>query len=71
MSHDFTPFSTTDSVEVEYRFGRPKVYLAPRELARLTLLRSRFGDTRAERMAHAAGTQAATQRSLASRLNPR
>jgi len=71
MSHDFTPFSATDSVDVEYRFGRPKVYLAPHELARLTLLRSTLGDTHAERIAHAAGIQAATQRSSASRLNPR
>jgi hypothetical protein len=71
MSNEFTQFSTTNSVDAEYRFGRPKVYLASHELARLTLLRSRLGDTRAERMAHAAGSQAATQRSLASRLNPR
>lgn len=42
------------SVDVEYRFGRPKVYLAPHELARLMLLRSRLGDTRAERLARAA-----------------
>lgn len=39
------------SVDAEYRFGRPKVYLAPHERARLTLLRSRLGDTRAERAA--------------------
>jgi len=70
MSNEFTQFSTTDSVDAEYRFGRPRVYLAPHELARLTVLRSRLGDTHAERMAHAAGIQAATQLSSASRLNP-
>ena len=69
MSNEFTQFST-DSVDAEYRFGRPRVYLAPHELARLTVLRSRLGDTHAERMAHAAGIQAATQLSSASRLNP-
>ena len=71
MSNEFTHFRTNDGVDAEYRFGRPKVYLAPHELARLTVLRSRLGDTHAERMAHAAGVQAATQRSSASRLNPR
>jgi hypothetical protein len=43
------------NVEIEYRFGRPTVYLAPHELARLTILRSRLGDTPAERLARAAG----------------
>ena len=70
MSNEFTHFSTTDRVDAEYRFGRPKLYLAPHELARLTLLRSRLGDTHAERLAHAAGSQAATQLYPASRLNP-
>jgi hypothetical protein len=37
------------SVDAEYRFGRPKLYLAAHELARLTILRSRLGDTPAER----------------------
>jgi hypothetical protein len=69
MSNEFTHVSATDSVDAEYRFGRPKVYLAPHELARLTVLRSRLGDTHTERMAHAAGAQAATQLSSASRLN--
>ena len=70
MSDEFTHFGTTDTFAAEYRFGRPKVYLAPHELARLTVLRSRLGDTHAERMTHAAGIQAATQLSSASRLNP-
>jgi hypothetical protein len=41
------------SLDAEYRFGHPKTYLAPQELARLTILRSRLGDTRAERAAEA------------------
>ena len=71
MSDEFTHFGTTDTFDAEYRFGRPKVYLAPHELARLIVLRSRLGDTHDERLAHAAGIQAATQLSSASRLNPR
>jgi hypothetical protein len=39
------------SVDSEYRFGQPKSYLAPHELARLTILRSTLGDTQAERAA--------------------
>jgi hypothetical protein len=39
------------SVDCEYRFGQPKSYLAPHELARLTIVRSKLGDTRAERAA--------------------
>jgi hypothetical protein len=70
MNDEFTHFSTTDSVDAEYCFGRPKVYLAGQELARLSVLRSRLGDTHAERLAHAAGMQAATRLSSANRLNP-
>jgi len=70
MSDEFTQFSTTDGVDVEYRFGRAKIYLAPHELARLSVLRSRLGDTHAERMARAAGIQAATPLLADSRLNP-
>jgi hypothetical protein len=43
------------SLDAEYRFGRPKVYLTPREQARLTILRSRLGETQSERQARAAG----------------
>ena len=39
------------SVDAEYRFGTPKIYLTPIEIARLTIMRSRLGDTRAERAA--------------------
>ena len=39
------------SSDAEYQFGHPKTYLAPHVLARLTILRSELGDTRAERAA--------------------
>ncbi len=53
MQPDFPHISSlsSSSVDAEYRFGRPKVYLTPHELARLTIVRSRLGDTRAEREA--------------------
>ena len=37
------------SLDADYCFGRPKTYLAPHELARLTILRSILGETCAER----------------------
>jgi hypothetical protein len=43
--------SSLPSFDTDYRFGRPKVYLTPHELARLVLVRSQLGDTRAEREA--------------------
>ena len=39
------------SIDAEYTFGRPKLFLAPHEVALLTILRSKLGDTRAERAA--------------------
>jgi len=51
VNTETTPAELT--VDAEYRFGRPKVYLAPQEQARLLILRSRLGDTTAERIAHA------------------
>ena len=57
MQPDFPRLSSLPSLDAEYRFGRPKLYLAPHELARLTILRSKLGDTRAERQAYAAGTR--------------
>ncbi|HLZ28670.1 MAG TPA: hypothetical protein VKV73_15255 [Chloroflexota bacterium] len=49
------------SLDAEYRFGRPKTYLAPHELARLTIVRSRLGETQAERAAeHVAGDAPST-----------
>ena len=55
MFSDFAQLSALHSVDAEYRFGRPKVYLAPQELARLIIVRSKLGDTPAERVARAAG----------------
>ena len=40
--------SETQSLDADYRIGRPKVYLAPIEVARLVIARSKLGDTRAE-----------------------
>jgi hypothetical protein len=54
VEHEFIRNSALDSLDAEYRFGIPKLYLAPHELARLTILRSRLGDTPAERIARAA-----------------
>jgi hypothetical protein len=51
MANHVAPLAASPSLDIDYRFGRPKVYLAPRELARLIALRSRLGDTRAEREA--------------------
>ena len=51
MQRDLIQLRSLPSFDTDYRFGRPKVYLTPRELARLTLVRSRLGDTRAEREA--------------------
>jgi hypothetical protein len=53
MQPDFVKPHALDSIDAEYRFGRPKLYLSPHEVARLTLVRSRLGDTRAERAAEA------------------
>jgi len=39
------------SVDADYRFGKPKISLTPIELARLSIMRSRLGDTRTERAA--------------------
>ena len=44
------------NVDAEYRFGKPKIYLTPSEIARLTIMRSRLGDTRAERAAERIAT---------------
>jgi len=43
--------SELGSADAEYRFGKPKVYLSPIEIARLMIVRSRLGDTKAERAA--------------------
>jgi hypothetical protein len=49
MHRDFAQLNSLPSVDAEYRFDRPKVYLTSHELARLTIVRSKLGDTRAER----------------------
>ena len=51
MSNEIRYINSLPSLDAEYRFGRPKLYLAPHELARLTILRSKLGETRAERAA--------------------
>jgi len=56
MNSDIRHLRSLLSLDAEYRFDRPTVYLTPRELARLTIIRSKLGDTRAERAAQAAGT---------------
>ena len=43
--------SDVRSLDAEYRFGRPKVYLTSIEIARPVIARSKPGDTRAERAA--------------------
>ena len=53
------------SVDAEYRFGQPKAYVSPLELARLTILRSQLGETRLERAAErisVAGRRSSTDR---------
>ena len=62
MNSEFPQLSSLPTVDADYRFGRPKTYLAPHELARLTILRSKLGDTPAERAAQAAGTRNAAPR---------
>jgi len=51
MNSDFAQLNSLPSVDADYRFGRPH------ELARLSIIRSRLGDTHAERLARAAGTR--------------
>jgi hypothetical protein len=51
MNDAYPYINSLPSLDAEYCFGRPKLYLAPHELARLTILRSKLGDTRAERAA--------------------
>ena len=51
MNDEYRYINSLPSLDAEYRFGEPRLYLAPYELARLTILRSKLGDTRAERAA--------------------
>ena len=57
MNSDFAQLNSLPSLDADYRFGRPKLYLAAHELVRLSIIRSRLGDTHAERLAKAAGTR--------------
>ena len=41
----------SNSIDAEYRFGRPQVYLTPQQIARVLIARAKLGDTRAERAA--------------------
>jgi hypothetical protein len=55
--------SDLPSVDAAYRFGRPTMYLTPRELAKLTIVRSKLGDTQAEREAEATRARRSGRRS--------
>ena len=65
MRNDLQQIISLASIDADYRFGRPKHYLAPKELARLTILRSKLGDTRAERAAESMYSVDAPRRSAA------
>jgi hypothetical protein len=65
MHSDFAQLSSLTSVDADYRFGRPKVYLTSHELARLTIVRSKLGDTCAEREAEATPSSHRPARQLA------
>jgi hypothetical protein len=51
MISDRDHLKSLPSVDAEFCFGRPKIYLTPHELARLTIVRSKLGETRADRAA--------------------
>jgi hypothetical protein len=50
-SNEATRIRALHSIDAEYRFGQPQVYLTPIEIARLVLIRSKLGETQAERAA--------------------
>ena len=49
MRSDIQAIVTLPSLDADYRFGKPTLYLSARELVRLTILRSKLGETRVER----------------------
>ena len=51
MTGDVQQIISLSSLDAEYRFGQPKTYLTSHELARLTIVRSRLGETRVDREA--------------------
>ena len=53
MTTDLDHIPCERCIDAEYRFGQPKLYLTPIELARLIIARSKLGDTRSERAAEA------------------
>jgi hypothetical protein len=53
MYSDIELLAGLSSVDSEYQFGKPKMYLSAHELARLTLRRSRLGETGEDREAEA------------------
>jgi hypothetical protein len=53
MYSNIERIAALSSVDSEYQFGKPKMYLSAHELARLTLLRSMVGETREDREAKA------------------
>jgi hypothetical protein len=55
------------NTDADYCFGKPKVYLTPIEIARLVIVRSRLGDTRAERAAERVTTAAAPAQMIETR----
>jgi hypothetical protein len=62
MTTNLDQITCSGCVDAEYRFGQPKLYLTPIELARLIIVRSRLGDTRSERAAERIATIGPTNR---------
>ena len=57
MLSDIQRLIALPSLDSEYRFGKPKTYLTAHELARLTILRSKLGETRQQREAEVVSCQ--------------
>jgi hypothetical protein len=57
MNNEIQRIIALPSFDSDYSFGKPKAYLTAHELARLTILRSRLGETRQEREAEAVSCQ--------------
>jgi hypothetical protein len=53
MCSDIQAIVTLPSLDADYHFGEPKLYLSAHELARLTILRSKLGETRTQRESEA------------------
>ncbi len=58
MPSEIELLAASPSIDAEYQFGKPKTYLTQRELARLTILRSKLGETRRDREAEYPGQTA-------------